>query len=185
MGRWWAHLFGVVLIGVALAAVPSVAIVPSYVGGSAVDGYVEDGRYFVNPGHGRPITQVSESTWRVAYWVERLWPWSAWIPGLIGLFLTTSKSGPNRKPPPIPPAEPPPWVLWACLVSTGITLGGTGLCWVATRAPWAVMLVGWILVCICCGTVGWLYSRSLRQQSAAAPDAAPDRGGSKHPRGSS
>ena len=60
MWRWCASLFGVVLIAVAVVAVPSVAIVPSYAGGSAIDGYVEDGRYFVNPSHGRPIVEVSE-----------------------------------------------------------------------------------------------------------------------------
>ena len=124
MWRWCAYLFGVVLIAVALVAVPSVAIVPSYVGGSAIDGSVEDGRYFVNPGHGRPIVEVSESTWRVVYWVERLWPFSALLPCWVGIFLTVHGMGPNWKPPPAPPAELPPWVLWACLVSAGITLAG-------------------------------------------------------------
>src|SRR5262245_18039193 len=174
MWRWCAFLLGVMLIAVAVVAVPSVAIVPSYVGGSAIHGYVEDGRYFVNPGHGRPITEVSGSTWRAVYWVERLWPLSALVPGLLGMFLTASGRRPDWKPPPAPPAEPPPWVLWACLVSAGITLAGAGLCWVVVRASWAVMLVGWILCCLSTGTVGWLYSRSLRQQSAAEPDAAPD-----------
>ena len=83
MWRWSAYLSGVVLIAVALVAAPSAMIVESYVGGSAVDGYVEEGRYFVNPGHGRPIAEVSESTWRAVYWVERLWPFSVLVPGLI------------------------------------------------------------------------------------------------------
>jgi hypothetical protein len=171
MWRWCAYLFGVMLIGVALAAVPSVAVVESYVGGSAVHGSVEDGRYFVNPVHGRPIAEVSGSTWRTVYWVERLWPWSALVPGLAGLFLAGYGKGPNWKPPPVPHAEMPPWVLRACLACAGITVGGTLLGWFATRTPWATMLVGWILICICGGTVGRLYSRSLRQQSAAAPGA--------------
>jgi hypothetical protein len=174
MWRRCAYWSGVVLIAVALAAVPSVAIVPSYAGGSAVDGYVEEGQYFVNPSHGRPIAEVSESTWRAAYWVERLWPFSALVPGLIGLFLTGYGKGPNWKPPPVPHAEPPPWVLWACLVCAGITVGGTLLFWFATRTPWVTMLVGWILICLCGGTVGSLYSRALRQQSTAEPDAVPD-----------
>jgi hypothetical protein len=103
MWRRCAYWSGVALILTALAAVPSVAIVPSYVGGSAIDGHVEDGRYFVNPSHGRPIAEVSESTWRALYWVERLWPFSALIPGLTGLFLVGYGKRPNWKPPPPPP----------------------------------------------------------------------------------
>src|SRR6266850_1944704 len=113
---------GVVLIAVALVALPSVAIVPSYVGGSAVDGYVEGGRYFVTDR--RHSAEVSESTWRAVYWVERLWPWSALVPGLTGLFLAVYGMGPSWKPPPVPPAELPPWVIRACLVSAGITVAG-------------------------------------------------------------
>jgi hypothetical protein len=174
MGRRYAYWSGVLLIAVAIAAVPSVMIVESYVGGSAVHGHVEDGRYFVNPGHSRPIVEVSESTWRVVYWVERLSPWSALLPGWLGLFLTARGMGPGWKPPPVPPAEPPPWVLWACLASAGITIAGVWLCWVVVRTPWVVMLVGWILICASAGSVAWLYARSLRQQPTADPDAAPD-----------
>jgi hypothetical protein len=174
MLRRCAYLSGVVLIAVAVAAVPSVAIVSSYAGGSAVRGPVEDGRYFVNPEHGRPVVEVSEATWRAVYWVERLWPWSAWAPGLTGLLLTGYGRGPNRQPPPVPPAEPPPRVLWACLVTAGLILAGTWLCWVVTRTPWVVMLVGWALFCVGGGTCGWLYSHSLRRQSTAEPGAAPD-----------
>ena len=47
-----AYWSGVFLIVVGLAALGSPAIVESYVGGSAIYGYVEDGRYFVEPGHG-------------------------------------------------------------------------------------------------------------------------------------
>src|SRR5439155_2993533 len=122
MWRWCAYLSGVVLIVVAVATVPSGMVVESYVGGSAIHGYVEDGRYFVNPGHGRPIAEVSESTWRAVYWVERLWPLSALVPGLVGLFLTLYGMGPNWKPPPPPPKEMPPWVMRACLGSGGITV---------------------------------------------------------------
>src|SRR3954453_22708527 len=98
MWRRSASLTGVALIAAALGAVPSVAIVPSYVGGSALHGSVKDGRYFVNPGHGGPIAEVSESTWRTVYWVERLWPLSALVPGLVGLFLTGCGMGANGKP---------------------------------------------------------------------------------------
>jgi hypothetical protein len=170
-----AYWSGVVLIVVALGAVPSPMIVESYVGGSATHGYVEDGRYFVNPGHGRPIAEVSETSWRAAYWAERLWPFSTFIPGLTGLFLTACGKGPNRKPSPIPPKEMPPWALWACLAGAGITVAGAGLCWVILRTPWVVMLVGWALICVSSGTVGWLYLRSLRRQSAAEPDSWIDR----------
>ena len=172
MWRRCASLFGVVLIAVAVVAVPSVAIVPSYAGGSAVDGYVEDGRYFVNPSHGRPIVEVSESTWRTAYWVERLWPFSALVPGLTGLFLMGYGVGPNRKPPPVPPAEPPPWVLWTCMASAIFTVAATLLFWVVVRVPWATMLAGWILICVSCGTIGWWWVSRTAERSAT-----PDRGG--------
>lgn len=165
MWRWCAYLFGVLLIAVAIAAVPSVAIVPSYAGGSAVHGHVEDGRYFVNPSHGLPIAEVSESTWHVVYWVERLWPWSALISGFLGGFLIKYGMGPNWKPTRPPPAEPPPWVLWTCLLGAVITVAGTWLCLVVVRTPWVVMLVGWILACVSAGTIAWLFFRSLRQQS--------------------
>src|SRR5262245_32877526 len=174
MWRRCAYWSGVLLIAMALAAVPSVAIVPSQAGGSAVRGYVKDGRYFVNPEHGKPIVEVSEATWRAVYWVELLSPWSAWLLGLTGLLLTGYGRGPNRELPPVPPTQPPPWVLWACLVSAGFIVAGTLLCWVVTRTPWFVMLVGWILICVGGGTCGWLYSRALRQQSTAEPSAAAD-----------
>src|SRR5687767_14096418 len=100
MWRRCVYLFGVALIAFALAAVPSPMIVGSYVGGSAIHGHVEDGRFFVNPGHGSPVAEVSESTWRFLYRVERAWPLSALVPGLVGLFLTAPKMGPDWRPPP-------------------------------------------------------------------------------------
>jgi hypothetical protein len=174
MGLRCIYWSGVVLIAVALAAVPSGAIVSSYAGGSAVDGYVEDGHYFVNPSHGRPIAEVSELTWRATYWVERLWPVSILVPGLIGLALTGCAKGPNWKPPPAPPAEPPPWVLWTCLASSVGIVVATWLFWVVVQVPWATMLAGWILICATGGSVTWLYFRSLRQRSTAEPDATDD-----------
>lgn len=172
MWRRCAYWSGVLLIAVAVAAVPSGAIVLSYVGGSAIDGHVEDGRYFVNPSHGRPIVEVSESTWRAVYWVERLWPLSILIPGLLGLFLTSCGSGPNGKPPMPPPKELPPWALWACLAGALFTVAATLLFWFAVRVPWATMLFAWILCCISVVSVVWLYSRSLRRQPTAEPIAA-------------
>lgn len=172
MWRWCAYLLGLMLIGVALAALPSVPIVESYVGGSAVHGFIEDGRYFVNPGHGQPIVEVAESTWRTVYWLERIWPWSALIPIWLGMFLTFYGKGPNWKPPPVPPGELPACVFRACLVHTGITVGGTLAFWYTTRVPWATMLVAWVLFCICCAAVTRVYSRFLRQQSAAESDTA-------------
>jgi hypothetical protein len=169
MGLRCLYWSGVLLIGVALAAVPSVAIVESYVGGSAIHGHIQNGRYFVNPGHGRPIVEVSESTWRTVYWLERLWPWSALLPAWIGIILTASGMGPKWKPPPAPPAEMPPGMLWPYLVGAQITVGGALLCWVITGTPWVTMLVGWILLCVCGGTCAWLYTRFLRQQPAAEP----------------
>ena len=185
MWRWCAYLLGLVLIAVALVGVPSGAIVESYVGGSAVHGYVEDGRYCVNPGHGRPVVEVSESTWRTVYWLELLWPLSI-VPGLIGVVLMLSGMGPNWKPPPPPPREMPPWVVRACGASGMFTVAGTWLFWEAVRVPWATMLAAWILFWSSAGWVGWLYSRSLRQQSSgvesrpnsAEAGAAPDRGSS-------
>jgi hypothetical protein len=128
------------------------------------------------PGHGRPIAEVSESTWRAVYWVERLWPWSALIPGWIGMFLMWCGKGPNWKPPPPLPKEMPPWMIRACFASAGFTIAGTWLCWVVVRTPWVVQLVGCVLFYISAGTVVWLYSRSLRQQPTAEPGAAPDTG---------
>ena len=167
MWRRSAYLFGVILIGVALATVPSAMIVESYVGGSAVHGSVEDGRYFVNPGHGLPIAEVSESTWRTVYWVERLWPFSALIPCWIGMFLMAYGMGPNWKPPRPLPKELPLWMIRACGVGAVFTVAGTWLFWVAVRLPWATMLAGCILLYVSCGTVCWLYSRSLTQHLTA------------------
>src|SRR5262245_36523584 len=133
-----AYWSGVALIAVALVALPAASIVASYVGGSALGGHVEDGRYFVNPGHGQPIVEVSESTWRKVYWLERPWPFSALVPGLAGLFLLACGLGPSWQPPPPLPAQMPTWVLRACMVSVGIVLAGAWACWVVFRAPWAV-----------------------------------------------
>src|SRR5205085_3650902 len=123
-----------------------------------------------NPSHGRPIVEVSESTWRAAYWAERLWPFSVLVPGLTGLFLTGYGVGPNRKPPPVPPAEPPPWMLWTCMASAIFIVAATLLFWVVVRVQWATMLVGWILICVSCGTTGWVSARCSHRQSPAEPD---------------
>jgi hypothetical protein len=169
MWRRCDYWFGVLLIVVAFAAVPSAPVVESYFGGSAIRGSVEDGRYFLNPEHSQPVVEVSESTWRTVYWVERIWPFSAWVPGLIGLFLTGRGKKSNWKPPPRPSVELPPLWLRACIVGGAITVTATLLCWTIVREPWIVMLVGWVLFSVSTGTVGWLYTRSLRQQSAVQP----------------
>lgn len=146
------------LIAVALMALPSAMIVESYVGGSAVHSTVEYGRCFVNPGHGQPIVEVSESTWRAVYRVKRLWPWSALIPGWIGILVMWCGKSPNWKPPPPAPKELPPWMMRACFASAGLTIAGTWLCFVVVRTPWVVQLVGCVLFYITAGTVAWLYS---------------------------
>ena len=105
---------------------PSEAIVSSYVGGSAVHGTNKDGRFFVDPKHGHPIVEVSESTWRTVWWVQRLWPFSALIPGLLGMFLMSYGMGPNWKSLPDPPDEPPPWVMRLYLAGTAFIVGGPG-----------------------------------------------------------
>jgi hypothetical protein len=61
----------------------------------------------------------------------------------------------------------PPWMLWVYLVGIGVIVGGTLLFWSVTRIPWATMLVGWILVCVCGAAIVRVYSRFLRQQSPA------------------
>jgi hypothetical protein len=183
MWRWCAYMSGMVLIAVALAALPSGAIVESYVGGSAVHGHVEDGRYFVNPGHSWPVVEVSGSTWRAVYWLELLWPLSV-VPGLIGVALMAYGMGPNWEPPPPPPKEPPPWVKRACIASGAFTVAGTWLFWVAVRVPWATILAGWVLFCVSAGPVGWLYTRSLRQQPTAGPPAPPSPARDSDPRSS-
>jgi hypothetical protein len=169
-----AYWSGVLLIAVAVAAVPSVAIVESYVGGSALHGFIEDGRYFVDPGHNQPITEVSESTWRTVWWVEWVWPFSALLPAWIGIVLTAYGMGPNWKPAPVPPGDPPPWFVWSSGAGGVLTVAGGLLCWKLFRTPWVTMLVAYILFCIGVATVTWVYTRSLRRQSAAEPDAAPD-----------
>jgi len=158
-----AYWIGVLLILIALATLPAIAVVPSYAGGSAVAGYVKDGRYFVDPRHGQPIVEVSESMWRTVYWVERLWPFLPLAFGLAGLFLTTHGRSPNALPPPEPPKELPPWMLWRCLWGALVTVGGTWLFWSLTRIRWATMLVGWFLACVACATIVWSYIRSLRR----------------------
>jgi hypothetical protein len=179
MWRSCAYVSGVLLIIVALAAVPSLPVVESYVGGSAVQGSVEDGHYFVNPGHGRPTTEVSESAWRTVYWVGQLWPWSALVPGWAGLFLVGYGKGPSRTPSPPPPKEMPPSVIRACIASGVLIVVGTWLFWVVVRVPWATMLVGWVLICGSAGAIGLLYSRFLRQQLTDEAGAEADR--SRHP----
>jgi hypothetical protein len=164
MWRRFAYWSGVALIVVALAAMPSAPIIESYVGGSSVHGRIEDGRYFVDPKHGKPIVEVSESTWRTVWWIERLWPFSAWVPGLLGMFLVSYGMGPNLKPLPDPPAEPPPWVMQLYLAGTAFIVGGTATFWFIFRIPWATMLVGWLLFCISVATIAWLHYRSFREQ---------------------
>jgi len=159
LARW----SGVLLILLALATLPAIAVVPSYAGGSAVAGHIKDGRYYVDPKHSQPIVEVSESLWRTVYWVERLWPFLPLGLGLTGLFLTTYGRGPNAPPPPDSPKELPPWMLWSCLWGALVTVGGTWLFWSLTRKPWATMLVGWLLACVAVGTVVWIYARSLRR----------------------
>lgn len=156
-------LFGLLLIGVAVAAVPSAAVVPASVGGSAVLGHVTDGRYFVNPGHGRPVVEVSERSWRAAYWVECLRPWSALLPGWAGLFL-----GIRRTPTPSPPGKVPPRAVTACLAGSVLVLAGAAAGWALTGSPWAAVLVGWALVCACVLAVGSLCGRGVRDQGTAS-----------------
>lgn len=164
---------GVALVGVAVLAVPSVAVVGAYAGGSAVhNGYVEDGRYFVAPCHGKPVAEVSGPLWRTVYWVEMLWPWSAVVTGLLGLFLTGADRW-SDGPPPVPPPEPPPWLLGACAAVVVVTLAGARVAWVVTGAAWVVWLVGWALVCAGAALVGWLYKDLWRRAAAAGPGAAP------------
>jgi hypothetical protein len=164
-------LFGLLLVAAALVALPSGMVVESYVGGSAVHGHVEEGHYFVNPGHGQPVAEVSGTAWRAAYWLELLWPLSV-VLGLIGGFLMLAGKGPNWKPAPAPPKEMPTWVLRLCLASAGVTVGGTWLCWAVVRTPWVVEVVGCLLFYITAGSVGWLYTRSLRPQPIAEPGGA-------------
>src|SRR5262245_31600146 len=173
MCRRGAYVSGVLLIGVAVVALPSVAVVESYIGGSAVNGFVEDGRYFVNPGHSQPIVEVSETTWRTVYWLERLWPFSAGIPCCVGRFLIGCGKGGDRKPLPAPPKELPPWMVWLCGGGGVFIVIATLLFWSAVRVPWATMLFGWSIMCVTVGTIVWYHSRSLRQQSTADRAGSP------------
>jgi hypothetical protein len=173
MGRWCAYLSGLLLIAVALVALPSGMIVESYAGGSAVHGSVEDGRYFVNPGHGWPVVEVPESTWRTVYWLELLWPLSV-VPGLIGGVLMMSGMGPNWKPAPVPPGHPP---LGITAVGAGIMMGlvaaGARLGWLAGRATWVAEVGGCLGLYVGGGLCVSLMVRHWRRQSSAQPGAAP------------
>src|ERR1043166_5552323 len=129
MLRWSAYVLGVLLIGAAIAAVPSIAIVESYVGGSAVRGGVKNGRFFVDPGHSQPIIEVTESTWHTVYWMERLWPFSALVPFFAGSILWLYGKGPDWKPSPAVPKELPPWAVRACAAGGAFTVIATWLFW--------------------------------------------------------
>lgn len=163
----YAFWFGVLLIGVALVTLPAGPIAESYVGGSAVHGHIDNGRFFVNPGHGQPIVEVSEATWDTLFWLERLWPFSALLPGLAGIALTAYGMGPSWKPVAMPPGDPPRWVMWEIMLSVGVTIAGTMLCGAFSRTPWLTMLVAYVLFCIAVGRVTWLWTRVLRRQASS------------------
>jgi hypothetical protein len=77
--RYWC---GLVLIGCALGALAATSVVPSYLGGSASCGDIEDGRFFVD-GHGR-IAEVSESAWWLELRLSQTFPWLVVVPGILG-----------------------------------------------------------------------------------------------------
>lgn len=85
MWRSCVYWCGGALIAVALVALPATSVVPARLGGTAAEGYVKGGRYFVGS-HGR-YTAVSASAWRLELWVSRLFPWSILVPAHAGLFL--------------------------------------------------------------------------------------------------
>jgi hypothetical protein len=175
MGHHCARWSGILLIGVALIALPSAPILESYAGGSAVLGRIENGRFIVDPGHGQPIAEVSESLWWTVYGVERVWPFSALIPGFAGLFLLRCGMEPSWKPVRMPTGDPPPWVMREILVSVGVVVAGTLLCWFLSRTPWVTMVVAWILACITVGRVTWLWMRELRGRPNNETDPSADR----------
>jgi hypothetical protein len=156
MWRWCASPPGALLIAVALVARPSAVTLAPYAGGSAVHGSAGDGRYVVNPGHGRPVAEVPGSTWRAVYWAERLWPWSAVVPCWAGEVL--------------------PGVLGACSAGAGFVVAGAWLCSALVRTPRVVVLVPCVLFYVSVGAVVWLHTRSSYRQPTAEPRSAPDAG---------
>src|SRR4051812_6108192 len=80
------------------------------IGGDAVSGKVEDGRYFVSS-HGK-LTEVSPETWRYSY-AHKISTWITHPLGAVGLLLMYLTSPERKKPsdqptPPKPPHDPVP-----------------------------------------------------------------------------
>jgi hypothetical protein len=161
----WRRLLswcGVALIIVALVVLPATSVVPMYLGGSARDGYVEDGRYFVAVrGSGR-FVEVSEKAWRLERWLDRAVPFSILVPGLTGLFLKLGSTRPDPAPPPIPSTKPP--IMWSYFVGVGIYLAGLGLGWIMVRAPWAMVLGGWLGFYADVWFVMWVQKRRKQRE---------------------
>jgi hypothetical protein len=64
-------------------------------------------------------------------------------------------------------------MLWSCGAGALVIVGGTLLFWYAVRVPWATMITAWVLICLVTGSLGWLFSRSLREERTGEPGAAP------------
>ncbi len=167
--RRGAFIFGVLLIVVAIVAFPSGMVVSSYASGSASHGRVVDGRYFVNPQHGQPVVEVSKTMWWTVYWSEKFWPFSALIPGWVGMFLMSYGKGPNQEPTPPPPAEFPRWMVWMCGAAGVFVVFATLLFWAAVRIPWATMVAAWVLLCVTVGFIVWVHARSVKGITKAEP----------------
>ena len=152
--RYWC---GVILIGSGLVGLPAPSIVASYVGGSALCGSIEDGRYFVG-GHS-VHKEVSEFEWRLELRVSQSFPWATLVPGLLGMLLIASTL------PPGPIATPPPPSLEHLVKTSVIPIPvialGAALGWFLARQPWAAELGGWLGLYV--GT--WLALRVLHRLS--------------------
>jgi hypothetical protein len=86
-----------VLIFVAWLNGCSFFIHDSMIGGSAHNGKIENGRYYVGS-HGR-YTEVSSSTWKFSWWHEWSAVFSTFVFLLLGIFVATEKRREKRQLP--------------------------------------------------------------------------------------
>jgi hypothetical protein len=106
-GRAIVYLFGMLLFFGGVLNFVIFWHVAVQIGGDAVSGKIEDGRYFVSS-HGR-LTEVSSETWRYSY-AHKVSTWITHPLGAVGLLLMCLTSPERKKPSepqePTPPQEP-------------------------------------------------------------------------------
>ena len=142
------------VVGLAIVLLVTFFFSPFTPGGFVEGGKVEDGRYFV-VSKGHRYTEVSETQWRIAQYVECTFPWLPVMLIWLGVGLRVA---------PATGAEPAPRPL-ASNAALGLSIAfgvvaGTGALAVArcfsTGVPWAigigVWLALWVGIFTRCGT---------------------------------